>query len=548
MSSAFYPLGMRTYPASGYNHNSTNFLKQYVPPKGVGVNSFPVGTAPGHIRPLTNNDSGNVFQSGSFPSRTYAHTRVFIPRPLKHFRKGRVVPPEPTTGVPNLVGKDPYNSSVTLTIDENALINYNTNRFVKSSKPTPLGGARSSSGLLNDMMGMPGGYIVKINPPDEKDGVTQLNKDCKTCEGIGIVASYKPNLTYLEENPEPNTQNPILCCNDEKKARRRVIYANTFLPTNYYTTHSQYLKNRCKTYEQKAFNFLAYKTNVTNGIYQNNPYYFASGNKGAKPGSPESLGNTYLANCQPNAQIFNATENALIGQMLAFMVNLQIITQSEVNTFETLGINSIQGFFVWINGLPENQKPQALKVFTDFINNPYWGMPPNGPSNPSGCQLVVYNPNNYQFAKQGAVSSSTRMLKLNVDTISTNAASIQNYNNTGPLLVNANELYRGQDNNVANLYKNKPSSAGCISYPLNFYQSGQFQNKKYCSYKRLPEYRVPISQQLTYRDYPATWKSSNHFSQSPNTYNTNPGSAAYSQGSISQNNISPRLAFNRFAK
>jgi hypothetical protein len=59
---------------------------------------------------------------------------------------------------------------------------------------------------------------------------------------------------------------------------------------------------------------------------------------------------------------------------------------------------------------------------------------------------------------------------------------------------------------------------------------------------------VPISQQLTYRDFPATWKSSNHFSQSPNTYNTNPGSAAYSQGSISQNNISPRLAFNQFAK
>ena len=81
MSSAFYPLGMNHMPASGYNHRSTFYNKQYVPPKGVGVNSFPVGTAPGHIRPLTNNDPGNVFQTG-----------FGLPRPIKHFRKGRVIP------------------------------------------------------------------------------------------------------------------------------------------------------------------------------------------------------------------------------------------------------------------------------------------------------------------------------------------------------------------------------------------------------------------------------------------------------------------------
>jgi len=107
---------------------------------------------------------------------------------------------------------------------------------------------RNSSALNNELRGT---IANIINPIDEKDNVTQLNKDCQTCEGIGIVASYKPNLTYLEENPEPNTQNPVWCCNDEIKARRRVIYANTFLPTNYYTTHDQYLKNRCKT----AFGF-----------------------------------------------------------------------------------------------------------------------------------------------------------------------------------------------------------------------------------------------------------------------------------------------------
>ena len=122
----------------------------------------------------------------------------------------------------------------------------------------------------------------------------------------------------------------------------------------------------------------------------------------------------------------------------------------------------------------------------------------------------------------------TRILKLNVDTISTNAASINNYNNTGPLLVNANQLYYGQNNNVANLYKNKPSNTGCIKYPLNFYQSGQFQNKKYCSYKTLPEYRVPISKPFAYRNYlSGLYHRTNHFSQSPNTYNTTTGSAPY---------------------
>jgi hypothetical protein len=47
----------------------------------------------------------------------------------------------------------------------------------------------------------------------------------------------------------------------------------------------------------------------------------------------------------------------------------------------------------------------------------------NGASN--GCKVVVYKPNNYQYAQQGAVSSSARMLRLNVNTINTNLASIK---------------------------------------------------------------------------------------------------------------------------
>jgi hypothetical protein len=115
MSSAVYPLGMNSMPASGYTHQSTYYNKQYIPWKGTGVNSFPVGTAAGHIRPLTNNDPGNVFPTG-----------FGLPRPIKHFRKGRVIPPAPITDVPNLNANSPYND-VNLSIQENALINYNIN-------------------------------------------------------------------------------------------------------------------------------------------------------------------------------------------------------------------------------------------------------------------------------------------------------------------------------------------------------------------------------------------------------------------------------------
>jgi hypothetical protein len=488
MSSAFYPLGMNSKPSSGYNHKSTYNNKQYVSWKGTGVNSNPIGLASGHIRPLTNNDTGNVFPTG-----------FGLPRPIKHYRKGRVIPPQPIIGVTNIIAQDPQNGLNQININENALINYNINRFVKSSKGTSLGGGFGGSGLLNDMQDKPGAFIIKQNPINEVDGTNQLNIGCNTCEGVGIVANYYPNKRYLTENPEPNTTNSILCCNPEYKAKRRAIYASTNLKKNYYTTTKQYLQNRCKTFNQKAFNFLSYQTNLDETVYKSNPYYISvDGNKGQTPGSPLALSNTYLANCQPGSQIFNATENALISQMLSIMLNINILTQSEVNTFNTLGVNSISGFFNWLNGLPDSQKNNALRVFTKFISNPYSGMPLSGPSNPVGCQLVVYKPNNYKFAKQGAVDSSTRNLKLNVDTISTNAASIQNYNNTGPLLVDANQLYAGIDPRLSNLYKNKAPTCN-TPWPLNFSQSGKYQNKKICHYKSLPQYQNPVSQQSPYR-------------------------------------------------
>jgi hypothetical protein len=269
MSTAYFPLGMRSsMPASGYNHKSTIYNKQYVTWKGSGINSNPVGSAPGHIRPLTNNDPGNVFLTG-----------FGLARPIKHFRKGRVIPSQP---IPE--NNEDYSPEKNYEIQ---LINYNLNRFVSSSKGTSLGGGFGGSGLLNEIQDKPGSYIVKLNTPDEINETMQSDKNCKTCESVSIVTNYYPNKPFLEENPEPNTQNSTWCCNDERKAKRRAIYASTNLSKKYYTTSKQYLQNRCKTYDQKAFNF------------------YSSGNINAKPGDPNSLSNTYVGNCYPSTAMID---------------------------------------------------------------------------------------------------------------------------------------------------------------------------------------------------------------------------------------------------
>ena len=518
MSTAYYPQGMRSMPSGG--RMNASLPSQYVSWKGTGVFSNPVGTAPSHIRPLTNRDPGNVFLSGSFPNRAFGKGRVFIPRPIKHYRKGRTVPPAIIT---------PIDPSSNIFVTETNLINYNMNRFVPSAKGQSLsGGVGGGGGLVGAMMDRPGGFIIKQNSPKELSNTIELNQNCKTCEGVGIVASYYPNTPYLTENPEPNTQTRLFCCNEEYKARRRVVYASTNLKKNYYTSTKEYLQNRCKTFDQKSFNFQDTKPIITNEVALNSgisPLVIAN----AKPGSALATFNTYAANCYPNAEIYDATERALIGRLLTILLNKHILTKSQIDNFIELKRLNFDALFNYLNGLPINTKTAAIVTFVAFINNPYWGVPFAGPSNPNGCKLTVYKPNNPQFAKQGAVSNSTRLLKLNVDTISTNAAALYPksnngkvyYQNWGSTLVTANELYRGDNPNLSNLYKNKGQAKCTAPTPALINGKYAYQNKKSCNYqKRLPGYQLPISQPSPYRYYPGTVFSSNHYTQTPRTYIT----------------------------
>ena len=240
MSSAYYPQGMKSY---------NNYVNpgNYVPWKGTGYGSNPVGVTAANIRPLTNNDSGNVFPS--------AFGRA---RPIKHYRKGRVIPVHYLETAqlfpdPNAFDIPDIRINIQLTpASETQLINYNLNRQVRSSTSASLGGGSGGISLVSQLMGQPGSFLVKPNTGSLNPGVD----NCQTCRGVGVVSSFYPNKSFLTDNPEPLTQKPTFCCNEERKAKRRVIYASTNLKKNYYTTLDQYRQNRCQTYEQRAFNFV----------------------------------------------------------------------------------------------------------------------------------------------------------------------------------------------------------------------------------------------------------------------------------------------------
>ena len=116
--------------------------------------------------------------------------------------------------------------------------------------------------LLSQIQDTPGQYVMQDN-----------SNSNIPCNGIQFVSSYTPE-TDLTNNPTPHTVTA------QQKALRMVRSATTNISKDYYNTHAQYMQNRCQTYEQKIFNFAE--------------------QQGAKPGSPESLTNTYYAQCYPN--------------------------------------------------------------------------------------------------------------------------------------------------------------------------------------------------------------------------------------------------------
>jgi hypothetical protein len=461
MSSAFYPQGMNSWnnrvPQGGY--------KTW---KGSGLYSNPVTVTSTHIRPLTNNDPGNVFPTG-----------FGLPRPIKHYRKGTVI----SVPIPVLI-YDPSNPAQYI---EQSLIDYNVNRAVKSSLGSSLGGGNGGTGLISQLIEMPGSFIVKDNQLDNE--TNKIDNECTTCQGVGGVSGWYP-INNLTEKPEPNVTNPLLCCNQQRKARKRVLGANTNVKKNYYQTTDMYLYNRCQTFQQRQFNFIRgpIDQNILN-LFLKYPFVTAKILEYSKPGDPLSIVNYYVAQCNPNFTIETAVEIAFINELSKSLLAAGYISQPIY--LSLLNSTSVQQFIRELQSiLTDAQYKLVIEYMYQLAADPYNGSVVSGPSNPKGCAQVIYKPNNPQYAQQGGVSSSTRILKLNVDTISTAAAGVRKLKGANL----TSQMVAGQTPNVPFIYKFKAPTCQASTYSGNpFFFQGQHQNKKICSKKTGDEGNTYVS-------------------------------------------------------
>jgi hypothetical protein len=345
MSSAFYPQGMNSY-------NNNLHQGGYKSWKGNGKFRNPVGITATNIRPFTNKDIGNIFPTG-----------FGLPRPIKHFRKGTVIPV--------------HTNMTNITEEQKRMIEYNINRAVKTST--------GSASMVSQLIDTPGGFVVK----EPSNSTINIDNDCKTCQGIGIVSDWQP-IENLTEKPQPNSTNPLLCCNAEKKARQRVLPTSTNIKKNYYQTMDAYLYNRCQTFQQREFNFVSGKIDeVVLNIIKKYPFVNEKLLEFAKPGSPLSIANLYVAQCNPNVTIEQNIEIAFITAVTNSMIQKSLITSNQYTLLQQNNPKSIQEFVYSLKTiLPNNTSELAISYLFEIASNPYLGELLAGPSNQKGCKQV----------------------------------------------------------------------------------------------------------------------------------------------------------------
>jgi hypothetical protein len=157
------------------------------------------------------------------------------------------------------------------------------------------------------------------------------------------------------------------------------------------------------------------------------------------------------------------------------------ITNDEYTTIIESGTLSVQNF---VSSLQTILTKEQYKLVVDYIYqlaaNPYNGVNLNNMGSKKGCSHVYYKPNNPQFAKQGGVSSSTRTLKLTVDTINTIAYNQRKLKTGNPANI-ATAIQYGFNPNTPYIYKDKVPQCQPQTYIGNpFFFQGQHQNKVIC--------------------------------------------------------------------
>jgi hypothetical protein len=166
--------------------------------------------------------------------------------------------------------------------------------------------------------------------------------------------------------------------------------------------------NRCQTFEQRAFNFYS----------------------GPQTQTPESSPYEYTANCSPNVIINDAVVISIINRVAFVLKEENIITQEEYDAFLTAQIVTMEAFIAFLTNDVANSS-EALASLYKVLNNNYLNGGNDMLSNSTnGCKKVIYKPNNYQYAQQGAVTGSARVLRLNVNTIDKYISNIKAPTNT----------------------------------------------------------------------------------------------------------------------
>jgi len=157
---------------------------------------YPKGNVPCIITPKTNKDYTNT-QPAAFGK----------PRPLKQRRLGRVI------------------------ADNNAY--KTTNSYYQK--------------ILEKIMDFPSSNVVNSDINDDEI-------DCYVYSNVPYTVDYKP-IENITQTPIPITCSQPLCCNEERKAIRRVVGANTNIKENYSLTTQEYLQRKCLTYQQNSYDF-----------------------------------------------------------------------------------------------------------------------------------------------------------------------------------------------------------------------------------------------------------------------------------------------------
>jgi hypothetical protein len=270
--------------------------------------------------------------------------------------------------------------------ESDAKLYYNINRNVNSS-------ARRAN-----LFDIPGAYVIS---------------NASQCNGTTLVSDWMP-IHNLTEKPSA-TNNSL----QERKAKRRVLPPRTNISKDYYQTNYSHLYNRCQTFKQRQFNFVS----STNEV------------------GDSSITNQYVAQC-PSA--VKSIEISVVNSLAKSLLDSGWITQENYNslTLEELTID------IFMSSLHQILTAEQYNHVVNYLSR----LGHDGVLRQTNhrCSRVYYKPNNPQYATQGSVSSSARLLKLNVDTINRHAY----LTSINPSNV-ATSIQSGINANVPYIYKDK---------------------------------------------------------------------------------------------